>query len=247
MFIEERQQLILELLKKDPGIDVKTLAKRLYVSEPTVRRDLTELHRKGMITKVYGGALLNQGAADREIPFYIREKEKSIAKAEMGKKAASLIQNGMVLMLDGTTSAYHILPYLKQFKDLIVVTSGAKTAVTLAEMNIRCFCTGGEMLIHSYSYVGELAESFVRHINADLLFFSCHGLSEDGKMTDRAVEEVNLRRAMFSSAKQKFLLCDSSKFGKTYFYNLGHITEVDGVISDASLPATLCEYKIKEL
>ncbi len=246
MIIEERHNLILEALRNFPDINVKELAAMLYVSEPTIRRDLTELHNKGMITKIYGGAVLNQGAADREIPFTLREREKSAAKIQIGKRAANLVKDGMVIMLDGTTSAYHIVPYLKDRKDIIVITSGAKTAIALAEMNIRTFSTGGEMLIHSYSYVGESAEQFVKKFNADILFFSCHGLSEDGKMTDRAIEEVNMRKTMFSSSKKKILLCDSSKFNKTFFYNLGHISETDGIITDEDLPKALAEYNVKK-
>lgn len=236
MMVNQRQRRILEELEKKPNITVKELAALLFVSEPTIRRDFTELSDKGFITKVYGGAILHQGAADREIPFFFRQQEKSAVKSRMGAKAANLVKDGMVVMLDGSTSAFHLVPYLAQKKDLIVVTSGAKTAVALAEANIRTFCTGGQMLIHSFSYVGEQAESFIRNINADILFFSCHGLTENGYMTDLAIEEANLRKVMFQYSKQKVLLCDSSKFDQTYFYNIGHISSIDHIISEAPLP-----------
>lgn len=241
MLIGERHGRILEELKKNPEISVYELARILCVSEPTVRRDLTELHRKGIITKKYGGAILNTGAADREIPFLLRENEKSNVKTVMGAKASSLVSDGMVIMLDGSTSAYHIVPYLAKFKDLIVITSGAKTAVALAEANIRTFSTGGQMLIHSFSYVGEQAEDFVRQINADILFFSCHGLTDKGQMTDRAIEEANLRKVMFGSCKKKILLCDSSKFGMTCFYNMGSVADIDGIITEGELPEGIAE------
>ena len=236
MMIADRHRQILEALKEKPDITVRELADRLMVSEPTVRRDFTELANRGMITKVYGGAVLNQGAADREIPFFFREQERSSSKARIGAKAAALVEDGMVVMLDGSTSAFHLVPYLAQKKDLIVVTSGAKTAVALAEANIRTFCTGGQMLIHSFSYVGQQAENFVKDINADILFFSCHGVTETGLMTDLAIEEADLRKAMLRSCKRKYLLCDSSKFGKTCFYNMGNIRDVDGVITEGALP-----------
>lgn len=241
MLIGERHRRILEELKRNPHITVKELALLLSVSEPTVRRDFTELHRKGIITKIYGGAILNQGAADREIPFFLRENEKSTVKTEMGARAASLVKDGMVVMLDGSTSAYHLVPYLARRKDLIVITSGAKTAVALAEANVRTFCTGGQMLIHSFSYVGAQAEDFIRNINADILFFSCHGLTDGGQMTDRAIEEVNLRKVMFASCKRKILLCDSSKFGKTCIYNMGNVREIDGIISEKELPPSIAQ------
>ena len=239
MLVGERHRRILEELEKNPNVTVAELAGLLYVSEPTIRRDFTELEQKGFITKVYGGAILNQSVTNREIPFLLRENEKSSVKTVIGKKAAEYVSDGMVIMLDGSTSAYHLVPYLARYKDLIVITSGAKTAVALAEANIRTFCTGGQMLIHSYSYVGDSATAFVKNINADILFFSCHGLTDDGRMTDRAVEEADLRKAMFSVCKKKILLCDSSKFGKTYFYNMGAVSEVDGIVSETPLPKHL--------
>ena len=149
MMISERHQQIIEELKKNPDVSVRELSKKLFVSEPTIRSDFTELHQKGIITKVYGGAVLNMENSHQEIPFFLRENEQSITKSEMGKQAAALVHDGDVVMLDGSTSAYHMIPYLSHFKDLTVVTSGEKTAVASAEVNIRIFSTGGQMIIHS--------------------------------------------------------------------------------------------------
>ena len=239
MLISERQNQIIRLLEQNPRITVRELAQALSFSEPTIRRDFTELHKKGIITKCYGGAILNQGKADREIPFVLREHEKSRPKAEMGLQASRFISDGMVIMLDGSTSAYHLVPYLAKFKDIIVITSGAKTAVALAELQIPVYCTGGRMRTNSFSYVGREAEEMVERFNADAVFFSCHGLSADGRMSDLSVEEASLRRVMLRKSRKKYLLCDSSKFDKVYFYDMGDISELDAVISDKPLPESL--------
>ena len=241
MLIEERQNAILSLIANDPKITVKSIAKILHVSEPTVRRDFTELHNKKLITKVYGGAILNSGTPDREIPFLARENEGGAAKAKMGRLAAERVEDGMVIMLDGSTSAYRLVPYLSEKKDIIAVTSGAKTAVALAEANIKTFSTGGRMIVNSFSYVGDSAERFVERINADVLFFSCHGLDLDGSMTDRSIEEATLRMKMFKSCKKKYLLCSSSKIGKRYFYNMGNVSEIDGIISEKEIPQIITD------
>lgn len=239
MLISERHKQIIESLQNNPNISVRELAHMLHFSEPTIRRDFTELHKKGIITKHYGGAILNKGAADREIPFVMRENEKSHNKTLIGQQAASLVRDGMVIMLDGSTSAYHLVPYLARYKDIIVITSGAKTAVALAELQIPVFSTGGKMLTNSYSYIGTEAEETARKFNADIMFFSCHGLSDDGMMSDPSIEEANLRQVMFQKSKQKYLLCDSSKFGKVFFYDMGNVSQLDGVISDAPLPDSI--------
>ena len=240
MMVEERQHRIIEELRADPSVSVKELAKKLYVSEPTVRRDLSALHDKGIITKTYGGAMLNVADSLLEIPFSLRASEKSDVKNAIARRAAELCEDGMVIMLDGSTSAYHMVPHLSRLKNITVITSGAKTALMLAEANIRTFCTGGQMIIHSYSYIGEQAADFIRNFYADILFFSCHGLDYEGRMTDNAIDEADLRKVMLGQAGQKVLLCDSGKIGKRCIYSMGSIRDIDEVISDVSLPQELC-------
>ena len=178
-----------------------------------------------------------QGATDATSPYLFREKEKTVAKAKIGKEAAALVQDGMVVLMDASTSVFHIIPYLAGKKDLIVVTSGAKTAVALAEAGFRTYCTGGNMLIHSFSYIGEQTKRFLNDINADILFFSSRGIAADGRISDQSVEETDVRREMFLHAKKKYFLCDSSKFGKSYFYNLCSLSDIDGIISDQPFEA----------
>ena len=231
MLIAERRQKILKYIEKNGKATVPELAGYIYASEPTVRRDLTAMEREGVIRKVYGGAMA-KAAADREIPMGVRLRDASQAKDMMAQKACRYVHDGDVVMLDGSSSAMAMVRYLARFKELIVITSGAKTAVALAEAGIRTFCTGGMMITNSFSYVGQQAQDFISGINADVLFFSCHGMSEDGRATDLSMEEVNLRRVMMRQAKRKILLCDKSKYGKVYFYNLCTSDDVDDIISE---------------
>jgi DeoR/GlpR family transcriptional regulator of sugar metabolism len=231
MLIAERQQKILQIVERQGGATVEELVQTLYASAPTIRRDLTAMENKGLLKKVYGGAI-PLTAANREIPLTIREQSQSSAKDRMAERAAAHVRDGMVILMDGSSSVNRIVRYLDGFKNLLVVTSGAKTAVDLAQRNITTLCTGGQILNHSLSYVGHMAEEFVRGINADLLFFSCHGINSEGKLTDLAMEEVHLRQIMLQQAKQKILLCDQSKYDKTYFYTLCHKDDIDVIITE---------------
>lgn len=230
MLIVQRRAKILEYINENGKATVSELSRCFYASEPTVRRDLTALETQGLIKKVYGGAM-PKGAADREIPYTQRENDMLQAKDRMARRAVKHVKDGDVIMLDGSSSAKSIVKYLTDFKELIVITSGAKTAVELGEAGIRCFSTGGRMITRSFSYVGKSAQDFVKSINADILFFSCHGL-KDGVASDLASEEVELRRVMMSQANKKILLCDKSKLNKTYIYNLCSTDEVDEVITE---------------
>ena len=88
------------------------------------------------------------------------------------------------------------------------------------------------MLTRSFSYVGAHAESCVRSMRADVVFFSCRGLSDDGEMTDPSIDEINLRRAMLERSKTKVLLCDTTKHGREYVYSLGYRDNLDAVIDE---------------
>lgn len=231
MLIEERRKKILEYVEKQGKATVAELSHLIYASEPTVRRDLTEMARRGSIKKVYGGVMALT-AADREIPMEQRAQAASAAKDAMARRACELVHDGDVVMLDGSSSAMAMVKYLTRFKELIVVTSGAKTAVALAEAGIRTLCTGGTMKTRSFCYVGRRAQEFVEGINADILFFSCHGLSDDGRATDPSADEVDLRRVMMRHAKRRILLCDKSKLKKVYVYNLCTLDDVDELICE---------------
>lgn len=138
----------------------------------------------------------------------------------------------MVVLLDGSTSAFHLVPFLAAKKDLTVVTSGAKTALALAEAGLCNYCTGGKMLNNSYSYVGAQAEQFVSGINADICFFSCRGCPMTGAFPTPRWRRSTSAASCSTTLPRRYLLCDKSKFGKLYFYNLCTSDSLDGVISE---------------
>ena len=231
MLTISRQEEILNILKRERSASVARLAKELFASEPTIRRDLAHLEELGYIKRVYGGAVIG-GAPDREIPYEVRASEQESAKEIIAKKARAFVKKGDVVFLDGSSTAAHMVDVLKDIEDILVITSGARTALALAEKGVRVISTGGQMITKSYSYIGSHAEACIRGINADVVFFSCRGLSEDGEMTDISIDEINIRKLMIERAKTKILLCDSSKFGKQYVYSLGKTENITEVISD---------------
>ena len=231
MLMVSRQQELLEILKQERSATVSSLSRRLYASEPTIRRDLAALEEQGYLKRVHGGAVIG-GAPDREIPYDVRAEEQEEAKAVMARRAAKYLHKGAVVFLDGSSSAAHMIEPLREVEDVLVVTSGARTSLRLAENGIRVISTGGQMITRSFTWVGSHAEACIRNIHADVVFFSCRGLSDDGEMTDISIEEINIRKIMLERAKVKILLCDSGKFGKQYVYSLGFRDSVDAVISE---------------
>lgn len=239
-FYEREEKIMNALLERDQ-LSIRELSSKLFVSVPTLRRDLIKLEQMGKVIRTHGGAQLVKKSADEKIPIVLREQERSDAKAQIARQAVHLIRDGDIIMLDGSTSAYHIIPLLADFKNLIVITSSAKSACLLGKMGINNICTGGRMIPRSLSFIGEEAESVVRRYNADILFFSCRGLSMDGSLTDNSIEENSLRRIMLRQTQRKVFLCDSSKLNRRYLNNLCTLADVDEVICETPLPRELSQ------
>ncbi len=231
MSIYEREVKYIDFLSEHEHT-IKELANKLFLSEPTVRRDILILERKDIVTRKRGIVKLKINIADKRIPLFIREMEQQQEKREIALKAISHIKDGDVIMLDASTTAYCILPHLANYRNLFIITNGAKTAIELATMGIKTICTGGELTQESFSYVGTDAENILKNYNADVAFFSCRGLTEDSVATDNSILENSMRKIMIKNSKKSYLLCDKSKFGKTYLNTLCHIDELEGLITD---------------
>lgn len=231
MYNLERQQEILSIIEKKGSISVNKLSKILYTSAPTIRRDLTVLENQGKILRTHGGAVLRK-TAENEIPLILREDSNNQSKKIIAEKAKRYIKNGDVIFLDASSTVAYLIPHLKNFSDIIVITNSPKTSVKLGEENIKNYCTGGLLLNRSIAYVGNSAEKFISDINADIFFFSSRGYLEDGYITDSSTEEAIIKKAMIKNADKSYYLCDTSKKGKKYMYNICKTSDVEKVINE---------------
>ncbi|MBR3965947.1 MAG: DeoR/GlpR transcriptional regulator [Clostridia bacterium] len=231
MFYSKRHEDILKILKEREAASVHFLAKALFVSEPTVRRDLDILQKQGRVRRTFGGAVICE-LLNREVPLSLREREGRGAKAVIAERASDLLSDGQVIFLDASSTTSYLVEYIAKYNDMTVITNSPKTSLALAEKKVRSFCTGGLMLENSIAYVGSLAESFVKNFNADIFFFSCRGVSDDGRLTDSSLEESELRKVMMENSKKIAFLCTSDKIGKKYMYNLCRVQSADHVFCD---------------
>ena len=229
----EREKQILEILLKKKRATVAELAKALFISEPSVRRDLASLEKQNLIKRIHGGAVLEETALSKNrIPFLIREYEQSEAKILIAQKAIELVHDNDVVFLDASTSCYYLIPFLATRKNLTVITNGVKALSKLAEYGITTFSTGGALVNSCLVLVGDEACKTIETLNANIAFFSCRGVSEDGFLTDIAREENIVRKSMIQNSQKAYLLCATEKFGKTYYHNLCHKDEITGIIHE---------------
>lgn len=230
---KEREKFILEKLLRQKRITVKEIAHELFISEPSVRRDLTSLEKQNLIKRVHGGAVMEETALSRhKIPFLVREMEQSASKIIIAEKAAKLIKDNDVIFLDASTTAYCIIPFLAAKRNITVVTNGVKALTKLAEYEINTISTGGKLISSCFALIGEEAYKTIDSVNADIAFFSCRGISDNGLLTDISAEENYLRQKMIKNSAKSFLVCTSDKIGKIYYHNLCRESDITGIITE---------------
>lgn len=228
---KDREKSILEIAIKEKRVTVKDLSERLFASEPSIRRDLCSLEKQKLLKRTHGGAVLDENSlSEIKVPFLVRELENSNEKIKIARKAADLVKDDSVIFLDASTTAYCMIPFLAEKRNLTVITNGIKTLMHLIEKNINCIGTGGNIINSCFAFVGEEAYNTIERYNADLCFFSCRGLSEDGKLTDISQPENSVRLKMIRHSKKSYLLCTSDKRNEVFYHNLCTADDITGII-----------------
>jgi len=230
MSLYEREKEYIRLLS-ERNHKISELSKALYISEPTVRRDVLSMRNKDLVESRRGLVCLKANSPDRRIPSLLRRMEHEEEKRIIAQKAANYLKEGMTIMIDASTTASCLIPFLAKHRNIVVITSGAGTALSLASYGINTICTGGKLLPESESYVGGDAIRTLLSYHADIAFFSCHALSEDSVASDTSIEENEVRKVMIKQSEKSYLLCDKSKFGKKELNILCNTKELSGVIT----------------
>lgn len=236
MLAVERRSKIMSLINERKSVLVQELSDMFGISEETVRRDLAKLEKQGMLVRTYGGAVLPDDSK-MEMPVEVREVINPAGKNAIGKRAAEMVNDGDIIVLDASTSALFVAKNIKNKKALTVITNAEKVVLELAGCDdITVISTGGTLRHKSLSYVGRAAENSLRNYCANKVFFSCRGLNINRGLTDSNEQEVDIKKAMINCAEKAILLCDHTKFGKVGFVSTACFEDIDCLITDAPLP-----------
>ena len=236
MSISKRQESILELLRENSFLTVARISELVYTSPSSVRRDLTHLENLYLVKRTHGGAsVVNESG--KVAPFDSRISRNVKEKRKIAKKAAELIEDGQTVMLDGSTTAGFLVPYLAKHKDITLYTNNMHTAISAASFGVRTHCIGGASIENSAVLAGAASCKAVEGLAPDILFFSSHSLDRDGVISDPAEEENYLRQLMIRSARCTVFLCDTGKYGRRAVHRLGSLDEFDYAVFDEAIPA----------
>ncbi|MBE6755653.1 MAG: DeoR/GlpR transcriptional regulator [Ruminococcaceae bacterium] len=225
---QNRRNDIVDILYEKGRVSVAELAKVLFVSEMTIRRDLIEMEKEGLLKRYRGGAVLS--STDNEMPiskrFYVEEKEKKF----LAKMAGTYLSDNLTVYIDSSSTCQYIIPYISRFKNIIIVTNSVNALLMASKLQIPCFLIGGKYYQHDMCLVGSIAEDYARRFNVDVAFFSSLGLSKDGIISDSDMEQTAIRKIIMENSKKNIFLFEKNRLDKKFFYTVCHKNDVDEVI-----------------
>jgi DeoR family fructose operon transcriptional repressor len=227
-------------------VTVGELAERFGVSIDTVRRDLDQLAAEGSLVRTYGGAVSlstvsrTDRAVDQRLAVQEQEKEKIAALA------ASVVQDGSTIMINGGTTTLALARSLGQHRDLTVATNNLLVPGALPAAAVRdIYIFGGAVRALTLATIGPV--SFRANtgadldISCDLALIGVGAVAADAGYTTSNLSEAAMMQEMISRAARVAILADSSKFGRRLFAQVSELGAADYLITDAAPPPDLCD------
>jgi DeoR family transcriptional regulator, fructose operon transcriptional repressor len=239
---EHRKRLIIDKIQEDSTVDVELLAVEFKVSPMTIRRDLKELDKKGLIQRTHGGAIKLDNSMYINSNFDLRINNEKSKKIEICKKAAQFVEDGDILFIDCGTTLFHLSKLITGFKNIKVITNSIPVVSELLEFpNIKVSLIGGEVDSNRKATYGKKTEDAICEYHATKAFIGADGVSIQGGISSYDEKESTITKNMALNAEKVFLLCDSSKIGRNSFVKFLPASILNYLITDSELDTNLVE------
>lgn len=212
MLTENRHTTILELVNSRGSVKLSELCTELNTSESTIRRDLTILDERGLLTKVHGGAISQNDSfskseqdVEKKSALFIKEK------IAIAKYAAGLIDDGDAVYIDAGTTTEKMIEQITA-KNVTFVTNGFINAKKLAHFGFKVFVPGGEIKPSTEAIIGGECVLSLQQYNFNKCFIGANGISLTGGITTPDKNEAIVKSTVMAVSKEVFILADHSKF-----------------------------------
>lgn len=230
MSLNERQSNILNLLKTNKTASVKDLAALLFVSEATIRRDLTEMKGLGLLERSHGGAILSENA--EEVSLFIRINKNAPEKEHAVTNALSHLPPFQSVFVDSSSTALALAERMN-LSHKTVVTNNLQAAIQLSKKrDVHLVILGGSVQHNSVSATGSLAARQLHEFSFDLMICSCAAV-KNGEALERSLEQKEIKATAFSRSKIRLLVYDNSKYDAHGVYRVAALSEFDVVATNA--------------
>ena len=238
MLARQQQAVILEAVRRHGAVRVSQLVEQLGVSDMTIRRDIGQLSRRGLVSRVHGGAAVPEGRSSEEPGFAAKSFLQTEEKRAVGRAAAALVPPGSSVALSAGTTTVEVARALLDVPGLTVVTNSPRVAEVLHEPARRdrtVVLTGG-IRTPSDALVGPVAVRSLETLHVDWLFLGVHGLHPRAGLTTPNLVEGETDRALIAAATTVVVVADRTKWGVVGLCTIADLDEVDVLVSDTGLP-----------
>jgi DeoR/GlpR family transcriptional regulator of sugar metabolism len=239
MLTAQRKQFLADKLRRDGRLLARALAIELGVSEDTIRRDLREMARDGLLQRVHGGALpASPATANLSARGGIAQDDKQA----IGRAAARLVQPGQVVFVDGGTTAVQLVRQLDPALRATIVTHSPVIAVALMPFEqIDVIVLGGRLMRHSMVALGAATVEAIGRLRADLYFMGVCSVHPEAGLSTGDFEEACIKRALCHAAAETIVLASSEKLATAASFKVVGLGEVDGIVAPAGVDAALLQ------
>jgi DeoR/GlpR family transcriptional regulator of sugar metabolism len=245
MDLNNRHRAILTAVELKGTVRVVELAKELRVTEMTIRRDLSQLERQGLVKRVHGGGISARGRS-YEPTLALRNTAHVAEKQRIARTAAGLVLDGDFIALDVGSSTFELGRVLASRRNLTVITPSLLIATVLANLpELRLILPGGIVRPGESSMIGELSHRAFEMFHVDRLFLGVGGIDSQAGLTEYNWDDTLVKQAMLKTAKQVVALADSSKFERIATVKIARLGVLDVLVTDQHPPVSLADALLK--
>lgn len=247
MFIEERLNKILELVQSRRRITVTEASAYLQVSLDTARRDFSRLDEMGLVLRTHGG-IMSKESVSFDPGMTDKGVQHGDEKEAIAKKAAGLIMESEIVIIDAGTTTERMVKYLPENKNITVLTDALNVAVESTRRKLNTIILGGVIRNSTLCVTGPDAVEMARHYHADKLIMGLSALSTTKGLMGPNRIEAEIKKELIKAANQVIVVADHSKLQKTALYSFGTLDDIDILITDKNAdPAVLKELEAHDI
>lgn len=229
-----REQRIISILDSRGEMSVKELGSILNIPVSTLRRQLADMQERKLIIRTYGGVMSINPVPDETFNSKLHKNVNE--KRSIAAKARTLVRSGHSISLGSGTTVLFLSNLLDDLGEAEIYTDSMQAAEHLSQFFNTHIC-GGIIRRATGTIIGDEAYSFFRSINVDCAFISCDAIDDDGIVYSDNLSVATVERAILQNAKKKYVLCDSTKFGKKSIARIADLSECTAVIT---VPESQC-------